>query len=221
MIRPEKNFSMRSDRFLLNHPFYQAWVEGKLSLSTLQDYAKQYFHHVEAFPHYLENAMGLCGDGEARKILAENLSEENGSAYGTSHPELWLRFAEGLGVARSDAQGAAPRPGIQCVVDAFQSFSRKSLPCALGALYAYEFQVPEIACSKIEGLKAHYGVTDERTLSFFEVHKHADIEHREDLLRLIESLPADQQRQAQQAADEAAQALWDFLSDVQEVNQAA
>ena len=35
---------------MLRHPFYQAWTEGRLSLDTLRDYARQYFHHVEAFP---------------------------------------------------------------------------------------------------------------------------------------------------------------------------
>jgi pyrroloquinoline-quinone synthase len=35
---------------MLSHPFYQAWTEGRLPLDTLRAYARQYFHHVEAFP---------------------------------------------------------------------------------------------------------------------------------------------------------------------------
>ena len=39
-----------SERAMLSHPFYQAWTEGRLPLETLRAYARQYFHHVEAFP---------------------------------------------------------------------------------------------------------------------------------------------------------------------------
>ena len=39
-----------AERAMLKHPFYQAWTEGRLSLDTLRAYARQYFHHVEAFP---------------------------------------------------------------------------------------------------------------------------------------------------------------------------
>jgi len=35
---------------LLKHPFYLAWARGELSKEALTDYAKQYYHHVAAFP---------------------------------------------------------------------------------------------------------------------------------------------------------------------------
>ena len=35
---------------LLKHPFYQSWNEGTLTLDTLKIYAKEYYHHVAAFP---------------------------------------------------------------------------------------------------------------------------------------------------------------------------
>lgn len=209
-----KSFALNSDLFLLKHPFYQAWMNGSLSNATLQDYAQQYFRHVAAFPDYLKNAMSLCDNESAKTILAENLAEEDGSAYGTSHPELWLRFAEGTGTSRAAVVEAGARAGITNVVDTFQNLSRASYAQALGAIYAYESQVPEIAESKIEGLKRHFQIVDERSLSFFEVHRLADVEHRASLLALIEALPADQKEEAKLAADKACAALWDFLSDV-------
>ncbi len=216
-----KSFTLDTGLSLLKHPFYQAWVEGRLSRETLQDYARQYSHHVEAFPRYLQNALALCRDEETRAILAENLAEEDGSAYGTSHPELWLRFAEGLGVTRGEVETAQLRSGITNVVNTFTACSNESLPDALGCLYAYEAQIPEIAHSKIEGLRKHFGVEDERTLAFFEVHKSADVEHRESLLRLIEDLLPEQKAQAKLAADKAGLALWEFLSDVHHENGCA
>lgn len=215
------SFAINPDLFLLNHPFYRAWMNGELSRGALQDYARQYYHHVEAFPGYLRNAMSVCENAQARSILAENLAEEDGTAYGTSHPELWLRFAEGSGTTREEVKEASPREGVRNVVETFRKLSSSSYAEALGALYAYESQVPEVAHSKIEGLKTHFAMTDERSLSFFEVHKTADVEHREAVLALIEDLPADQRRKAEVARDEACRALWDFLSDVSISNRCA
>lgn len=214
-------FAINESLHLLKHPFYQAWVEGRLSREALQDYVGQYYHHVKAFPRYLENAYGVSADEGTKAILADHLAEEDGTTHGTSHPELWLRFAEGVGVGREQVESAALRRGVTALVDTFEAHSKASLPRALGALYAYESQVPEVAHSKIEGLKRHFAVTDERTLSFFEVHKVADVEHRESLRALIERLPAAEQEEARKAADSACQALWDFLSDVPFESQCA
>ncbi len=35
---------------LLRHPFYKAWAAGELTREDLQEYAREYYHHVEAFP---------------------------------------------------------------------------------------------------------------------------------------------------------------------------
>ena len=207
-------FRINEDFFLLKHPFYQAWMEGRLSKAGLQDYARQYYSHVAAFPDYLRSALNSCLDASAKSVLAENLAEEDGTAHGIPHPELWLRFAEGTGLSREDVKTTTPRKAIRSVVDTFQALSKASYPQAMGAIYAYESQVPEIAHSKIEGLKRHFSFVDERSLSFFEVHKVADVEHRDTILALIEALPADQKSEAKKAADRACRILWDFLSDV-------
>src|SRR5690606_10808357 len=115
-------------------------------------------------------------------------SEEIGAGGWDPHPELWLRFAEGTGVPRETVKSSVPRKAIQNVVDTFNGLSRSSYARALGAIYAYESQIPEVALAKIEGLKIHFGMTDARSLSFFEVHKLADIQHREALISLIKDL---------------------------------
>ena len=38
---------------LVCHPFYKAWGAGELTREDLQEYARDYYHHVEAFPTYL------------------------------------------------------------------------------------------------------------------------------------------------------------------------
>jgi pyrroloquinoline-quinone synthase len=201
-------------RHLLHHPFYQAWMKGEVSRATLRDYAKQYYSHVAAFPRYLSAIHSACPDEQQRRVLLENLNDEEGLTFGVSHPELWLRFAEGLGATRTDTAAAAPRAAVARVVATFFRLCRSSYAEGLGALYAYESQVPEVAESKLTGLKEMYGIRDERTLEFFEVHRHADKEHRAAILNILESLSELEKAAAQRAAREAADALWDFLTEV-------
>src|SRR5258708_39689521 len=87
-----------SERSLLKHPFYQAWTAGTLSRERLQNYAVEYYPHVAAFPRYLSAIHSRCADIATRQAILENLIEEERGAE--NHPELWLRFAEAIGVPR-------------------------------------------------------------------------------------------------------------------------
>jgi pyrroloquinoline-quinone synthase len=209
----KNSFSATFDHLnLLNHPFYQAWMEGRLPVSTLRDYAEQYFFHVNCFPRYLSALHSLCENEKHRKILLENLNDEEGTKYGVSHPELWLQFAEGLGSTRHKVFASKPCAEIQNVVDTFFKHSRSSFHNGLGALYAYEAQVPEVAESKLRGLREKYNINDEKTLAFFEVHKSADVEHRSAILNILESFSEEEKAESQKSAQEMAQCLWDFLT---------
>ncbi len=215
IIQPDQFAASFAHLHLLKHPFYQEWMAGTLSRATLQDYAAQYYHHVDRFPRYIGAIHSQCEDATDRCTLLDNLNDEEGKTHGVAHPELWLRFAEGMGISREAVSNTTPRAAIQNVANTFFSLARSSYAEGLGALYAYESQVPEIADSKIEGLKNRYGVHDERTLEFFTVHQIADQEHRSVIRQMLESLDPHQQELARGAAQKAAQVLWNFLSDVQ------
>ena len=190
---------------LLKHPFYQAWSEGKLSQETLKLYAKQYYHHVEAFPRYISAIHSQCEDIESRQVL---LGEE-------SHPELWLRFAETLGASRQEVKNVDKLDNTKNLVDGYFELARASYAKGLGALYAYERQVPAVAESKISGLKEFYNIDSEDGLKFFNVHITADQWHSAECLALIEKLPENQKAEAYDGAIEGAKLLWNFLDGVQ------
>lgn len=214
----EKNLAVLNDLHLLNHPFYRDWMEGKLTKEQLRDYAAQYSVHVDAFPRYLGAIHANCEDAATRRILLENLNDEEGLTHGEPHPVLWRKFAAAVG---ADCDSVEARQAIANVKSTFFECAHSSLAEGLGALYAYEWQVPEIAKSKIEGLRSRYGVEAEEALAFFEAHKTADVYHRDALRAVIDALPAGQKAKAEAAAEKAARALWDFLSDVHARNQAA
>ena len=204
-------------RHLLKHPFYQAWTEGRLTLDHLRQYAKQYWHHVLAFPQYVSAAHARCPDMDDRQTLLENLIEEERGP--DNHPELWLRFGEALGLSRDEIVNSEPLPETAALVRTYRELcgpSAEGFVEGAVALYAYESQVPAVAEAKIDGLRRIYGIDDERGLSFFAVHLQADVEHAEDGRRMIARHAADEAsaERARRAAAVAADALWGMLDGV-------
>jgi pyrroloquinoline-quinone synthase len=201
-------------KHLLKHPFYLAWTRGELSKEALTDYARQYYHHVAAFPTYLSAVHAKCEDQPTRKQLLNNLVDEE--AGSPNHPELWLNFAVGLGISEADVQKAEPWPETKKLVDTFRSVcGDTSTAEALAALYAYESQIPEICESKIGGLKRHYGVTDPEHYDYFTVHIEADREHSAAERKMLNAHVTEENFKSVKASvNRVLDALWEMLSGV-------
>jgi len=200
---------------LLKHPFYRAWQAGELTLENLRDYARQYYAHVAAFPRYVSGAHSGCEDLKTRQVLLENLIEEERGD--NNHPELWLRFAEGVGASRESVKAAEPRPETKACVDAFLELTRgEDTAAALGALYAYESQIPAVSDTKIQGLEAFYGLKDARSQEFFRVHKDADVWHSQVERDAIEKLARTPERRAAvvESVRRSCDAVWKLLDGV-------
>ena len=208
-----KQLNKKLDKFhLLNHPFYKAWNEGKLTREVIKDYAEQYYQHVKAFPRYISATHSLCEDLDKRKILLENLQDEEKD--GADHPKLWKNFALAMGADKEKIESVKKEKFTSDMIDNFFKNGRASYSEGLASLYTYERQIPEIAETKIRGLKNHYGVTSKEGLEFFEVHKAADVYHREACEKLLDSLSSDEQKKAETSALSTAKYLWNFLSGI-------
>ena len=206
-----KKLNQKLDEYhLLNHPFYKSWNEGKLTREIIKDYAEQYYQHVKAFPRYISATHSLCEDIEKRKILLENLNdEENRDA---DHPKLWKNFALAMGADAKKIEEVKADQFTQDMIDNFFKNGRSSYAEGLASLYTYERQIPEIAETKIQGLKKHYGVNSKEGLEFFVAHKEADVYHRAECEKLLDGLSKEEQSKAEKAALSTAKYLWNFLS---------
>ena len=195
---------------LLNHPFYKSWNEGKLTREIIKDYAEQYYQHVKAFPRYISATHSICEDIEKRKILLENLQdEENPNA---DHPKLWKNFALAMGADPDKIENVKREWFTNDMIENFFYQARKSYAEGLASLYTYERQIPEIAETKIRGLKKFYGVTSKEGLEFFEAHKAADVIHRKECEKLLDALNEEEKDKAEKASVLTARYLWNFLS---------
>ena len=201
-------------KHLLTHPFYLAWTRGELSREALTDYAKQYYQHVAAFPTYLSAVHARCEDQPTRREVLSNLIDEE--AGNPNHPELWLQFAEKLGVPASEVRATEKQPETAALIDTFRSVcSNGATAEGLAALYAYESQIPAVSESKIDGLKKHYGFNDSKGYEYFTVHIEADREHAAAERQMLEQhVNDDNASDVKASVDRVLNALWDLLSGV-------
>ncbi len=219
----EKNFinkidEMIKENHLLNHSFYKAWNAGELSKDTIREYAAQYFQHVSLFPRYLSAIHSNCNEIKTRQLLLENLNEEEKG--NDNHPELWMRFAEGMGNTRENVKETIPIKETKELVKTFMKLSKsEKYHIGLASLYCYESMQPEISETKKDGLQKFYNISDEDTLKFFTVHMHADKWHRKVVRNIIKKVANSKSKQNEitNSVEHALGALNNFLTGMERV----
>lgn len=203
-------------KHLLNHTFYQRWQAGELTKEELQGYAKEYYAFEKEFPRFLSALHTKCEDQEIRQGILENLmDEENGSE---NHIELWLRFAEGLGVKRDEVKNHFISDETEHLLRIVRKHIQSDgIVSGLASLYAYERQQPDVAREKIKGLEKFYGLTEGDGTQFFKVHQVYDVHHAETEANILHKICSNEgtETQALEAASETIDALYDFLDGVE------
>lgn len=195
-----------SGRRLLTHPFYRRWEAGELSRGELAAYGAQYRHFEAALPAILEAVCRQLPPGAARQAVEANLADERGVPV--AHLELFDDFARAVGAEAAPATAAAA-----ALVAGYDAAVEVGPVAALAALGAYEVQAPSIAVSKAEGLRLHYGLSDDET-RFWDVHGTMDEDHASWIADALEALGASAEA-VRGAACEAADAWWAFLDERQ------
>jgi pyrroloquinoline-quinone synthase len=120
-----------------------------------------------------------------------------------------------VGVGEDDITCCPGLPGTQAVVQKFREIcGDRTVAEAVAALYAYESQVPEIATTKMEGLKKFYGVTRPDGLAYFVVHEETDKLHRAAWRSWLEEHASGNEEEILATTNEALDALWGALDAV-------
>jgi len=202
---------IRAGTNVLEHPFYERWSAGELSAAELASYAGEYRLAVIA----LADASALAA-AKAQPARAGALREH--AAEERAHVELWDEFARATG-ATLTTDSAGPLPETEECVRVWQA--GEDLLDHLAVLYAIEASQPEISRTKLEGLTAHYGYSDEGpAVEYFRVHEQLDREHSREAAELIGELMAeveDPEQKAEQmlsCAQDALRGNWLLLDGV-------
>jgi pyrroloquinoline-quinone synthase len=201
-------------RRILEHPFYEAWAAGTLTLEDLSTYAAQYWRQVEAFPSYLTKLAESLPQSTVRKIVESNLRDE----VDGDHAGLWLKFAAAVGSDELKVTTTPPTAETRRCVHAFSTAADRSPSFALGMIYGYESQTPSVAKTKIEGLRDHYGI-DGDGAEYFELHGNIDVTHASELAEAIAMTSDGSIEEAEAGAAMGAEAIWVLLDGVERVRQ--
>jgi pyrroloquinoline-quinone synthase len=196
-------------RHLLSHPFYRRWEAGSLSEDELASYAEQYRHIERALPGTLSTIAGALPQGRARDLVEANLADELGSPE--PHAELFESFASAAGAA-PDVRATPSTAALLAVV---RTTASNDPAAALAMVAAYEVQAADIAGSKSDGLRRHYGLDEEGT-RFWDVHRTQEAEHAGWSMEALAELGADPDV-VLAAAIVSADSWWLFLTEREEL----
>jgi pyrroloquinoline-quinone synthase len=218
---------VRAEINVLEHPFYQRWSAGELSAAELDLYAGQYRHAVLALAQASADAADCAAAHTTTASHASGLRRH--AEEEAAHVELWEQFERALAPTTA---GSAPTPSEQSRASREQLEQTRTCVRAwtagesllehLAVLYAIEAGQPQISATKLEGLTAHYGLSEEGPATeYFRVHELRDVEHAREARELIARLLAEVEDADAQAermlacASEALRGNWLLLDGVE------
>ena len=88
----------------------------------------EYWHHVSAFPAYLSALHSRLPDGKLRRLVLENLADEEGLEDGLPHSDLWMDFARGMGADETEVRARKLAPETQALLEQFRGADAATRP---------------------------------------------------------------------------------------------
>jgi pyrroloquinoline quinone (PQQ) biosynthesis protein C len=192
-------------RRLLEHPFYRRWEQGTLSDGELAAYAEQYRAVEAELPEVLAMIAAALPPGPAQDLVAANLADERGAPV--AHVVLFESFADAVGARRA----VPPTPATAGLIATYRELAAASPAEGLAAVAAYEVQAAEIARTKGDSLRRHYGLDGGGT-AFWDLHAEIEATHCRWSSSALGSLEVAPDR-LRVAATASAGAWWAFLDE--------
>lgn len=200
-----------AQKHMLNHPFYQVWSQGQLTKDELADYLAQYFYIEGAFPRFMSGLHARTLDPEMRQKMLDNLVHEEMGL--NNHVAQLLHLAkEGFGLTKEEIMEKGPNEKTQALIKTFEEATQSAdIEEGLAAMIVYKQQVSDVAETKLQGLKDYYGVTDVKSLQFYETHAE---ENRDYHQMLDQAYDESMKTRVLAKIENIRDAFWSFLDGV-------
>ncbi len=163
------------------HPFFAALEAGKVPRDVVERWVTQFYPWLACVPLAMAERFARCSweprFDPFRRMILDQLVEEAGDPKGKEpgHPELWLRFCEGLGLSRTAIQSAPLLPSTLVAIDDFLYINRE-VPFYVSAGGSSEPPNVELCQRLLPAFRRHYQV-DEAHLAYYTLHVTADEDH--------------------------------------------
>jgi pyrroloquinoline-quinone synthase len=197
------------------HPIRQLLLSGRLTKEQLQWWAKNQFHEFRNIHRFFGVRYQKCPIPELRRMLLENMVEEEGEdLFGgkyPSHRELWVQFAEGLGVGRDEILNYEPIPGVRAALEMYVLLVQQNhWAVAIGTGLVFEGGGPKRMKEEREALERYYSWIPSRSLDFFRAHEYHDEGHGNMVADVIKGhcMEVQLQNEMREAVRQRADIMW-------------
>ena len=163
------------------HPFFDQLERGEVPRGVVHRWASQFYPWLACVPLAMAERFARCSweprYDPYRRIILDQLVEEAGDPKGKEpgHPELWLRFCEGIGLTRPVIHATPLLPSTLVAIDDFLYINRE-VPFYVSAAGSSEPPNVELCQRLLPAFRKHYQV-DEEHLAYYTLHVTADEEH--------------------------------------------
>ncbi|MCI4368472.1 MAG: iron-containing redox enzyme family protein [Thermoplasmata archaeon] len=163
------------------HPFFDALEAGTVPRPIVHRWAGQFYPWLACVPLAMAERFARCSwesrFDRFRRMILDQLVEEAGDPKGVApgHPELWLRFCDGLGLPREKVIATPLLPSTLVAIDDFLYINRE-VPFYVSAAGSSEPPNVELCQRLLPSFRKHYKV-DEEHLTYYTLHVTADEDH--------------------------------------------
>jgi pyrroloquinoline quinone (PQQ) biosynthesis protein C len=188
--------ALRDQRHTKNHPLFDRWVAGELTVPQMARFIAQHYHFAKS----VISTFGICFAKtvpEVQKFMIGNLAEEfgigdeyDGHHYEADedhgHNDLLLRFAAVGGLSAADVEQTELLPGTRALLDFLWRIAyNEPWQVYLAAQSSLESQMVGLQQRLLPAFSQYGFERTDKRIQWFAAHETADIRHSEDALALI------------------------------------
>jgi len=157
-----------ASRYHDHHRVHVLMHQGKLSKTQLQQWVLNRYYYQTRIPIKDALILAKSEDPAFRRAWIRRIHDHDGDSPGEGGLALWLRLAEGVGLARAEVEGlGSVLPGVKFACDAYVTLVRERSLLEAVASSLTEFFAPDLMSRRIQAWEEHYPWVDRDMLAYF------------------------------------------------------
>ena len=157
-----------ASRYHDHHRFHVRMHEGKLARHEIQAWVRNRYYYQTRIPIKDAIILSKSDDPGFRRAWLHRIIDHDGEREGEGGLALWLRLAEGVGLAVDEVRDLrGVLPGVRFACDAYVDLVRERSLVEAVASSLTEFFAPDLMSRRIVAWETHYPWVDKATIEYF------------------------------------------------------
>jgi pyrroloquinoline quinone (PQQ) biosynthesis protein C len=207
----------RDRRHSKDHPFFELWVQGKLTKEQTALYCTQHYHYVGEYLNWLAYEVSQIPRRDVKVYLFENLGDEENPD--DRHLDMLKDYVAASGLSRDSVEDFPVLAGTEELQNwGWRMVYQKPWQASVAGMFVgLESQFLDICKKIVPALHRHYGhKPGAREIRFFEEHIHADEIHGSKGFAIVEKYcnTSELQALAIKTVEEATIHRWRYMNGI-------